>query len=91
MDGQRRVLELEQRSGTSAAHGGMKKTLELLQMKIYPNPHNPEGSYSAEDIRRGFHWVNTDVTCTVCGKVQPLAVAGSTDNGKCIKCGGRTS
>jgi hypothetical protein len=59
-------------------------------MKIYPNPFG-DGSYTAEDIKRGLHWVNTDVKCTVCGKEQPLAVAGSIGNGKCCKCGGKTA
>lgn len=63
-------------------------------MRIYPKPTNlnsPEGGFTAEEIKRGEHWLRTDVTCTECGKEQPLAMAGSTDNGKCIKCGGETS
>lgn len=48
-------------------------------------------SFTAEEIRRGEHWLYADVKCESCGKVQLLAMSGSTDNGKCIKCGGKTS
>ena len=62
-------------------------------MKIYPKINVPEeqAGYTAEEIRKGQHWLTTDVTCEECGKVQSLAAAGSTDRGKCIRCGGRTS
>lgn len=62
-------------------------------MKIYPKHNEPEefAGFSAEEIRNGDHWLYTDVKCEECGKIQSLAMAGSTDNGKCIKCGGRTS
>ena len=62
-------------------------------MKLYPKHNVPEeqSGFTAEEIRRGDHWLNTDVKCESCGKVQSLAMAGSTDKGKCIKCGGRTS
>ena len=60
-------------------------------MKTYPNPTSPDGSYSADEIRRNIHLLATDVKCTVCGKVRPLAVAGSIDDGKCCRCGGRTT
>lgn len=63
-------------------------------MKIYPHPkseNHPNGGFTSEEIARGEHWLRTDVTCTECGKVQSLAMAGSTDNGKCIRCGGKTS
>ncbi len=63
-------------------------------MKIYPHPPgyiNEDGGFTADQIKRGDHWLRTDVTCEECGKEQSLAMAGSTDNGKCISCGGRTS
>ncbi len=63
-------------------------------MKIYPHPKSNirlDGGFMAEEIQRGDHWLRTDVECTECGKVQPLAMAGSTDRGRCIACGGRTS
>lgn len=63
-------------------------------MKIYPLPKDglrPDGGFMAEEIARGDHWLHMDVECTECGKVQPLAIAGSTDRGQCIGCGGRTS
>lgn len=63
-------------------------------MKLYPHPPSewlPEGGFTAEEIRLGHHWLRCDVTCTQCGKVQSLAMAGSIDAGKCIKCGGKTA
>lgn len=56
-------------------------------MKIYP----PKEGFTAEDINKGIHWLYTDVKCQDCGKEQSLAMTGSIDNGKCIKCGGKTS
>lgn len=56
-------------------------------MKIYA----PKEGFSQSDIQQGQHWLRTDVNCIECGKEQPLAMVGSTDNGKCVKCGGRTS
>lgn len=62
-------------------------------MKIYPK-HEPgdkkDRGFTADEIERGIHWLYADVTCEKCGKVQSVAMAGSTDNGKCIKCGGKT-
>lgn len=63
-------------------------------MKIYPYPPtelHPEGGFTQAEIHAGHHWLRTDVICTECGKEQSLAMAGSTDNGKCVKCGGKTS
>lgn len=61
-------------------------------MKIYPKHNGSENDagFTAKEIKNGEHWLYTDVTCEVCGKIQSLAMAGSTDNGKCIKCRGRT-
>lgn len=61
-------------------------------MKIYPKPNGPkeERGFTMEEIQRGIHMLYADVECERCGKVQSLAQAGSSDNGKCIKCGGRT-
>ena len=62
-------------------------------MKIYPKhetTNEEDKGFTAEEIRRGIHWLYADVTCENCGKVQSLAIAGSVDNGKCIKCGGKT-
>lgn len=56
-------------------------------MKIYP----PNEGFTADEIRRGIHWLYTDVKCEECGHVMSLAMSGSTDNGKCIRCGGKTS
>jgi ribosomal protein S27E len=62
-------------------------------MKIYPKHDGPreQAGFTAEEIKRGIHWLYADVKCQECGKVQSLATAGSTDNGKCIKCGGKTA
>jgi hypothetical protein len=63
-------------------------------MKLYPKHEFPkdseESGFTAEEIRRGIHCLYADVKCTKCNKVQPLAVTGSIDNGKCIKCKGIT-
>lgn len=62
-------------------------------MKLYPKPNVPEdqAGLTAEEIRRGLHWLQVDVKCEDCGKEQSVAAAGSTDRGRCVKCGGRTS
>lgn len=61
-------------------------------MKLYPKHEFREENkgFTAEEIRKGYHWLYADVRCIECGKIQSLAMAGSIDNGKCIKCGGRT-
>lgn len=62
-------------------------------MKFYPK-HNvlkEDAGFTADEIRRNHHLLYADVTCEQCGKVQSLAAAGSISNGKCIKCGGKTS
>jgi hypothetical protein len=58
-------------------------------MIIYPKSES--GGFTVDELRQGTHWLHTDVECTACGKVQALAMAGSTDNGSCVACGGRTS
>jgi hypothetical protein len=60
-------------------------------MKFYPNPNEPpeRAGYTTEEIKKDRHWLYADVVCTVCGKVQSLAMAGGTP-GKCIRCGVRT-
>lgn len=65
----------------------------IRQVKIYPHPPSeflPEGGFSADEIRRGLHWLRTDVQCEICGKEQPMAMTGY-NGGPCIKCGGKTS
>lgn len=61
-------------------------------MKIYPKSNGTEedSGFTAEEIRRGIHWLYADVKCKDCGKEQSLAMAGSIDNGVCIRCGGKT-
>lgn len=63
-------------------------------MKVYPYPKSierPDGGFTFEDIKSGHHWLRADVQCEKCLYVQSLAMAGSVDNGKCIRCGGKTS
>jgi ribosomal protein S27AE len=61
-------------------------------MKIYPKHESREEDrgFTAEEIRKNHHMLYADVTCERCGKVQSVAMAGSSDRGKCIKCGGAT-
>jgi hypothetical protein len=59
-------------------------------LKIYPKPNSDEG-FTRDEIIRGEIFLYADVKCTECGKEQSLAMAGSIDNGKCIRCGGRTT
>ena len=63
-----------------------------MNIKIYPNPSSSsrDGSYSSDDIRRGVHWVNADVTCPHCGKLQPMAATHYL-GGPCVRCGKLTS
>ena len=66
-----------------------------MKLKTYPNISrvgdlSSEGSYSANEIRLGIHWIHTDVTCPHCGKEQPVAVTGYI-GGPCVRCGELTS
>ena len=56
-----------------------------MKFKTYP----PAEGYTAEQIRKGHHWIDTDVTCPHCGKVQPMA-ATQYFGGTCVECGGLT-
>ena len=60
--------------------------------KTYPKhgPDEEENGFSAEDIRRGTHWLYTDVTCKNCGKVQPVAITHYI-GGPCCRCGELTA
>ena len=62
-------------------------------MKLYPKHHGHEEDrgFTAEEIRRGVPLLYADVICKVCGKIQSLAMAGSSDAGRCISCGGETA
>lgn len=55
---------------------------------FFKHPYKHDGSYSPEELNRGDHWLNADVVCANCGKVQPVAVAGGPD-GTCCACGKR--
>jgi hypothetical protein len=56
--------------------------------RTYPNTRLDavDGSFSAEDVRRGIVALHTDYTCPFCGKVQSLASMGGF-GGWCIACG----
>jgi len=64
-----------------------------MNVKQYPKHSGPEEArgFTATEIRRNAHTLYIDVRCEECGKIQSAAMAGSVDNGYCIKCGGRTS
>lgn len=59
------------------------------KLKTYPNSSG-DGSFSAEEIRKGYHWLHTDVECPHCGKNQPVAATGYL-GGPCVQCGKLTS
>ena len=54
----------------------------------YPNTLSDQGdgSYSAEDLRRGLIGLHTDYECPFCGKNQAVAQMGGY-GGRCVKCG----
>lgn len=56
-------------------------------MKFYP----PTNKITKEDLTSGKVFVWADVKCEDCNHEMPLAMAGSIDNGKCVRCGGKTS
>jgi ribosomal protein S27E len=58
--------------------------------RFYPNSSSPDGSFSADEIRRGFLWLSADVECPHCGHVQSVASTGY-QGGPCVWCGKLTS
>lgn len=61
-----------------------------MKLRTYPNAACPDGEYTAKEIQSGLHWVNTDVTCPHCEKVQPVAATGYL-GGPCVRCGKPTA
>lgn len=55
-----------------------------MKLTTYPK-HGDEG-FSADEIRRGVHWLHTDVECPHCGKVQPVPATRYL-GGPCVVCG----
>jgi transcription elongation factor Elf1 len=53
--------------------------------KHYPNSIG-DGSFSREEIEKGYIALHTDYTCVFCGRVQSVAQMGGY-GGSCIKCG----
>ena len=64
-------------------------------MKFYPpkaNKNDPDRNGLTEiEVRNGTMFLYADVQCHECNHTMSLANAGSIDNGKCNRCGGRTS
>lgn len=62
-------------------------------VKIYPSNGTPQtgkrDGFTANEINQGLHWLHTDMKCKDCGRIQSVAQSGSTDMGRCGKCGGR--
>lgn len=61
----------------------------MLNIKIYPNSYG-DGSYTAEEIRRGMHWVHADIECPHCGFNQPVTMTNYL-GGPCYRCGQLTA
>lgn len=61
-----------------------------MKITFYPKTdRKPEDSgYTPEEIRRSYHWIYADVTCSECGKVQSVAQIGGL-GGYCIRCGSK--
>ncbi len=64
-------------------------------MKFYPpkpSVYDPDrDGFTQHEVTTGQMFLHADVQCEDCKHVLPVAVAGSTDNGKCNRCGGRAS
>ena len=64
-------------------------------MKFYPpraTKRDPDrDGFTHQEVKSGAMFLYADVQCHDCKFVMSLAMAGSTDNGKCVKCGGKTS
>lgn len=60
-------------------------------MKLYPKHNVPEheAGFTAEEIRRGQHLLNIDVTCTNpdCRKVH--ALSNTRPDCRCVRCGSK--
>jgi len=63
-----------------------------MEIKTYPSfiSEKHDGSYTAEEVRRGYVGLHTDIACPWCGKLQPLA-ATQYVGGPCCCCGKLTS
>ena len=64
-------------------------------MKFYPpkaSRRDPErDGFTHSEVATGKMFLYADVQCHDCKHVMSLANAGSIDNGKCNRCGGKTS
>lgn len=63
-----------------------------MDLRFYPKPNGDasERGYSADEIRRGIHYIYADVQCPHCAKEQPVAATGYV-GGPCCGCGKLTS
>ena len=60
-----------------------------MSFTIYPNSSG-DGSYTTDEVRNGWTWLHTDVTCPHCGTVQSVT-ATHYQGGPCVRCGKLTS
>jgi len=56
-----------------------------LKLKIY----SKEDGFTADEIKRGIHWVYADITCPYCGKEQSVMMTQYL-GGPCCRCGEKT-
>ena len=63
-----------------------------MRLQFFPktNGNESERGYTADEIRRGIHFLYADVECPHCAKEQPVA-ATQYLGGPCVRCGKLTS
>lgn len=64
-----------------------------MRIKFYPKHFSEidqDAGFSAEEIKRGVHWLYADIECPHCRKLQTVANTGYL-GGPCICCGKLTS
>lgn len=56
-----------------------------MSVKFYPKSHfdDETNGYTAEEVKRGIHWLYADVICDSCGKDHHV----SEDGKPCHQCG----
>jgi len=64
-----------------------------VKIKFYPKHSSgidKDAGFSANEIKRGIHWLYADIECPHCGKLQAVANTNYL-GGPCIRCGKPTS
>lgn len=56
-----------------------------MNLKIY----SPADGFTADEIKRGMHWIYADITCPHCGKEQSVMNTQYL-GGPCMQCGKKT-